>query len=188
MIKIFNDKTQLIECKINITGDNFSKVIPRLILKGDNNLKNIIIEGKIDGDNKLNFSIPPINEFTNGTAFIEVIADNMYFSPWSSDFKVEKCLQLENVIVKPTVESKPKIEVIVEEKTDKIRKPNYLKEIFSQFQLEYESLNSDKKKALLKEIKKLKISDSTQKIVNKNSNYFNNKPRIYQQIVEYKLN
>jgi hypothetical protein len=51
---------------------------------------------------------------------LEVIADDVYFEPWSSDFNVKTNKKV-NVVVSEQVEDKPKLRVQVVEQEEEVR-------------------------------------------------------------------
>jgi hypothetical protein len=53
---------------------------------------------------------------------LEVIADDVYFEPWSSDFNVKTNKKV-NVVVAEQVEDKPKVNVVVAEQNEEPVKP-----------------------------------------------------------------
>ena len=61
-------------------------------------------------------------EGTKGNMRLEVIADDVYFEPWSSDFNVKTNKKV-NVVVAEQVEDKPKVNVIVAEQKEEPVKP-----------------------------------------------------------------
>lgn len=87
--KIYIDKSELFEAQIQITGANVSKTRCRLIFETDE--MNMFFNGILD-NNKCSVKIPKmdsiLDEGTTGKIKLEVIADDSYFEPWSSNFEV----------------------------------------------------------------------------------------------------
>jgi hypothetical protein len=53
-------------------------------------------------------------EGKKGNMYLEVIADDVYFEPWNSDFVVEQDKKI-SVVVNEQIETRPKLSVIVNE-------------------------------------------------------------------------
>jgi hypothetical protein len=116
MYKLFTDKTELFECQIQLEGASLKNSQARLIIESPE--VSLLFQGKID--NLGNCQIPIkklkglLDESTEGKIKLEVIAEDTYFTPWSSDFKVAASKQV-------TVEVKHQDAQLISESTPKIQ-------------------------------------------------------------------
>ena len=97
MYRLFIDKTEVFECQIQLEGASLKDSQARLIIESPE--VSLLFQGKID--NLGNCQIPIkklkglLDESTEGKIKLEVIAEDTYFTPWSSDFKVNQEVNLE---------------------------------------------------------------------------------------------
>ena len=124
VFEIFSDKTKEFQCKVRVEGAALNKTKARMVLESDQH--NLIYEGTIDGKGWCTIHITPTRELfvegAVGKAKLEVIAEDTYFIPWESDFKVksEKKVTVEVLQSEaPKLSDKPKVTV-----TQKINKMN----------------------------------------------------------------
>lgn len=91
MYKLFTDKAELFECDIKIEGTSLSNSKARLVI--ETNEYSILFNGNIDKSGKCEIPIKKlrglIDENSQGTIKLEVIAEDTYFTPWESDFQVQ---------------------------------------------------------------------------------------------------
>ena len=135
--KVYTDKQENFICEINLTGASLTNAQSRIIVSSD--VVNIMFEGNVDSSGKCTVPIKKLQgllpEGTTGDIKLEVIADDTYFQPWSSNFIVEASkkitVEVKSQSQKVIEESKPKMKVIVE--TDKkTHVVNILREIKKQ--------------------------------------------------------
>ena len=92
MYKLFTDKTELFECDINISGASLSKTSARLVVETPE--LNLLFKGEVDSKGKCVVPIKKlrglIDESSQGSIKLEVIAEDTYFIPWESEFSVEQ--------------------------------------------------------------------------------------------------
>lgn len=117
MYKLYTDKQEIFECDIKLEGASLNSSVARLIIETDNLA--LLFKGTINNNGKCTIPIKKLkgllNESDQGSIKLEVIAEDTYFTPWESNFKVDasKKVQVEvksqqgNTIV----ESKPSIKV-----------------------------------------------------------------------------
>ena len=107
--KLYTDKQEVFECNIFLEGASLTKATSRIIVETQD-LK-LMFEGTIDKDGNCKVPIKKlrglVNEDTKGTMKLEVIAEDTYFLPWESDFKVDTAKKIK-VEVKGQSETKPK--------------------------------------------------------------------------------
>ncbi len=119
MYQLYSDKLNNFECQIQLEGCSLNDANARLIVESDDN--SLIFKGSI---NKDGYCVIPIKKLKNmvsesGVMRLEVIADDMYFSPWESEYNlvqskkvtVEVKSQTNQNIIKENV--KPKMDVKV---------------------------------------------------------------------------
>lgn len=167
MLKLFTDKKQKFICEINIQGDPYKNVTPRLVLTDSNN-KNVFFEGKLEAG-KCIIKVPALPEMSGkGKVQLELVVDTGLFIPWKSEFEINPSItkiEVKNIQIKTedintardchrlgsfsTIE-KVKEEIQPEEVKKEIQ-PKVIKEV--------------------KKVKKQKIKKSKQ-IVKKNSKLF----------------
>tara|TARA_Y100001972_G_C7635645_1_gene319123 strand:+ start:886 stop:1449 length:564 start_codon:yes stop_codon:yes gene_type:complete len=115
MYKLFTDKAELFECDVKVEGTSLSKSKARLVIETQD--YSLLFKGKISSDGKCQVPIKKLNglidESSNGQIKLEIIAEDTYFTPWESNFSVEKSKKV-TVEVK-TQEEKP---IITESKVE----------------------------------------------------------------------
>ncbi len=118
MYKLYTDKQEIFECEIQLEGTTLDKSEARLVI--ETNDMALLFKGNIDQKGKCKIPVRKLkgllNENSKGSIKLEVIADDVYFTPWESNFNVEtskkvtveiKSQQSNNVIL----EGKPKVSV-----------------------------------------------------------------------------
>ena len=128
MYKLFTDKAELFECDIKIEGASLSNSTARLVVETSD--YSLMFNGKISSDGKCKVPIKKlkglIDENNKGNIRLEVIAEDTYFTPWESTFKVEASKKVTVEVKsqqKPMLESKgPKVQVANIKETKKIKK------------------------------------------------------------------
>ena len=115
--KLYTDKQEMFECEVSVKNANLKNSIARLVVESDG--LDLVFKGKIN-DGKCTVPIRKLkgilDESTKGNIFLEVIVEDTYFKPWSSEFIVEEHTSIK-VDVKEQKESsnKPILEVKVKE-------------------------------------------------------------------------
>jgi len=91
MYKLYTDKIENFEAKIKLQGASLKKSKARLVVEADG--FDVMFKGKIDSSGKVNIPVKRlrglIDENTQGSIRLEVIAEDTYFIPWESKFTVE---------------------------------------------------------------------------------------------------
>ena len=135
---LFTDKPNKFNCNIEIEGTSLAKSKVRLVVETDE--MTYMFNGSIENTGLCEVNIPKTKNFlsegTKGNMRLEVIADDVYFEPWSSDFSV-KTQKKVNVIVQEQVEDKPKLKVQVFEQEQVVEKNEVVVE-----NKKYENLNN----------------------------------------------
>ena len=91
MYKLYTDKSELFECDIKIDGASLSDSTVRLVV--ETNDYSLMFNGKISKEGKCEIPIRKlkglIEESSTVNIRLEVIAEDTYFTPWRSDFKID---------------------------------------------------------------------------------------------------
>jgi hypothetical protein len=117
---LYTDKPNKFNCNIQIEGTSLAKSKVRLVIETDE--MSYMFNGAIENTGVCEVIIPKTKHFlpegTKGNMRLEVIADDVYFEPWSSDFGVKTNKKV-NVVVSEQEEEKPKltVEVFQQEET-----------------------------------------------------------------------
>ena len=161
MYSIFLDQPKNFECKIQLEGASLASSKARLVLETQDGL-NFIFKGSISNDGKVTIPIKKLknilSEEQKGDLTLEVIADDVYFTPWTSKFetivskKVTAVVQ-ESIAPEP---SKPRVSVTIDST------PNHLNNIL-------EKLTNNK-------INIFNISDNKKRINNIINEYISQNP------------
>ena len=122
---LYTDKPNKFNCNIEIEGTSLAKSQVRLVVETDE--MSYMFKGRIENNGLCEVNIPKTKHFlpegSNGNMRLEVIADDVYFEPWSSDFSVKTNKKV-NVVVAEQVEEKPKMRVqVVEQEETVVEKP-----------------------------------------------------------------
>ena len=122
---LYTDKQNKFSCNIEIEGTSLSKSKVRLVVETDE--MSYMFNGSVENTGICEVNIPKTKNFlpegTIGNMRLEVIADDVYFEPWSSDFNVKTNKKV-NVVVQEQVEEKPKMRVQVIEQVEEKPKVN----------------------------------------------------------------
>lgn len=116
MYTLFTDKTELFECNIKLEGASLKNSQARLIIESED--INLLFKGQITPEGKCIIPIKKLKGLlegnTKGKIKLEVIAEDTYFTPWTSEFIVEASKKL-------TVEVKSQMADIITESAPKVQ-------------------------------------------------------------------
>ena len=124
--KLYTDKANKFNCNIEVEGTSLAKSQVRLVIESDD--MSYMFKGSIQSNGECEVTIPKTKTFlpegTIGNMRLEVIADDVYFEPWSSDFSVATNKKV-TVQIAEQEEEKPRMKVqVVEQKIEpKVEKP-----------------------------------------------------------------
>jgi hypothetical protein len=124
--KLYTDKANKFNCNIEVEGTSLAKSQVRLVI--ESNDMSYMFKGSIQSNGECEVTIPKTKNFlpegTVGNMRLEVIADDVYFEPWASDFSVATNKKV-TVQIAEQEEEKPKMKVqVVEQKEEpKVSKP-----------------------------------------------------------------
>ena len=112
MFKLYTDKINTFKCKVTLEGASESTALARLVIEGQSH--NLMFDGKIkDGICEVNIGkFKNFGEFKDkGNIKLEVIADDVYFTPWKSDYIIEQSKNVFVEMIEEKTSSKPLVEV-----------------------------------------------------------------------------
>ena len=116
MYKLYTDKIENFEAKIKLEGASLKKSKARLVVEADG--FDVMFKGTISDSGNVKIPVKRlkglIDESTKGSIRLEVIAEDTYFVPWESEFKVEASKKV-------TVEVKSQNKKIVKESKSTVR-------------------------------------------------------------------
>ena len=130
MYTLYSDKNNLFECDIQLEGASLSQAFARVIIEGKN--LNLIFNGDISNEGNCRINLPKLNMLKEGGEMkLEVIADEMYFNPWNSDFELKKSKSVTVEVKQPSdqiiKENRAKVNVKVNNYTTKVNKLSKVK-------------------------------------------------------------
>ena len=112
---LYTDKPNKFNCNIQIEGTSLAKSKVRLVIETDE--MSYMFNGAIENTGVCEVIIPKTKNFlpegTKGNMRLEVIADDVYFEPWSSDFGVKTNKKVNVVVSEQQEEDKPRLTVEV---------------------------------------------------------------------------
>ncbi len=117
--KLYSDKTNKFSCNVELKGASLNKSKARVIIESTD--FSYVFNGTIDSKGKCEILIPKtksfLSESTEGKMKLEIIADDVFFEPWSSDFIVKNAKNIK-VAVNEQKEPETEIKVIVQEQKE----------------------------------------------------------------------
>ena len=125
MYKLYTDKQENFECKLQLEGASLKKAFARIILESDD--MNLVFKGTIDTNGKCSIPIKKMNglldESTKGAMKLEVVAEDVYFQPWQSEFIVETAKKLSVEVISQSNETSSKPQITISEVNKNLPKP-----------------------------------------------------------------
>jgi hypothetical protein len=110
--KLYTDKVNKFQCSIQVEGTSLEKSQARVILEINEEMA-YLFKGKIFENGVCEFELPKLkgilNEGDKGLLKLEVIADDVHFEPWNSEFVVGADKKVNVVVQEQAVSDKPKI-------------------------------------------------------------------------------
>ena len=149
MYTLYSDKNNIFECDIQLEGASITQAFARVIVEGNN--LNLVFNGDITSEGNCRIEMPKLNMLKEGGEMkLEVIADDMYFNPWNSDFELKKSKSVTVEVKQPTdkviKENKATVKVNVPKETKPKRRVSKPKKTLK----ESNFTKQDLKKLLLK--------------------------------------
>lgn len=113
--KLFLDKNNLFECDIQLQGASIKNSFARIIIEGKSH--SYIFNGEIDQNGHCSVEMNKLKEiFENnetGSIKLEVVADDVYFNPWSDSFQTDLSKKIDVIVKEQEEPVKPSISVSV---------------------------------------------------------------------------
>lgn len=113
MYKLWTDKQELFEAKIQLSGATFQNTKCRLVIESDT--LNLMFNGEVSDSGKVTIPVTKmksiLDEGTEGMIRLEVIADDTLCTPWESNFQVDTAKKIDVSIVEQQPDTTPKISV-----------------------------------------------------------------------------
>lgn len=110
--KLYTDKINKFQCSIQVEGTSLERSQARVILE-TNDQMSYLFKGKIFDNGICEFELPKLkgilNEGTIGLLKLEIIADDVHFEPWNSEFTVQADKKVNVVVQEQQVSEKPRI-------------------------------------------------------------------------------
>jgi len=130
MYTLYSDKQNIFECDIQLEGASLSQAFARVILEGND--LNLVFNGEITSDGNCRINLPKLNMLKEGGEMkLEVIADDMYFNPWNSEFDIKKSKNITVEVKQPSdkiiKENKAKVNVKINNDTPVVQKKKVIK-------------------------------------------------------------
>ena len=101
MYTLYSDKKNIFECDIQLEGASLSQAFARVIIEGDD--LNLVFNGTITKEGNCKIEMPKLKILEgSGNMKLEVIADDMYFNPWESDYELKKSKSITVEVKQPT--------------------------------------------------------------------------------------
>jgi TusA-related sulfurtransferase len=132
--KLYTDKTETFKCKIHLEGAELTEAKSRLVIESPK--FSLLFEGTIDKNGNCEVPIKKLKnvlkENDSGKMKLEVIADDTYFEPWTSDFSVDTSKKIK-VEVKEYKQqnTKPKIKITEVNKPKELNPINEISNMFN---------------------------------------------------------
>lgn len=112
MFKLYTDKNNTFKCKVTVEGASEKTAMARLIIEGESH--NLMFDGIIK-EGVCEVNIGKFKNFDNfkskGNIKLEVIADDTYFTPWSSNYTLEQSKVVTVEMIDDKASAKPLVEV-----------------------------------------------------------------------------
>ena len=130
MYTLYSDKQNIFECDIQLEGASLSQAFARVILEGKD--LNLIFNGEINSDGNCRINLPKLSMLKEGGEMkLEVIADDMYFNPWNSEFDIKKSKNITVEVKQPSdkiiKENKASVNVKINNDTPVVKKKKVIK-------------------------------------------------------------
>lgn len=113
--KLYTDKQELFECEVAVKNASLKGSFARLVVECSDGF-NFVFNGKIE-NGKCTVPIRRLkgllDESSKGNMFLEVIVEDTYFKPWTSEFIVEEHTSIKVNVNESKAPSKPIVQVKV---------------------------------------------------------------------------
>ena len=122
MYTLYSDKQNIFECDIQLEGASLSEAYARLIIESDD--INLMYNGTITSDGNCRITMPKLKGLVKegGNLNLEIIADDMYFNPWKSEYDLmtskKVTVEVKQQTKTPIIENKVKVNTTILTKSD----------------------------------------------------------------------
>ena len=171
MYTLYTDKGENFKCNIEVQGAKLSQTKARLVIESKGH--SILFEGKVDGNGECIVPIVKLKDILEegeqGEMRLEVIAEDTFFSPWKSEYKVKTNKKV-TVEVKESenntlTETKVK-KVTVKEVSQKPTIVENIHTVISERKLPRKVLNENNLRLIVKSyIKKYNLNDNPELVL-----------------------
>ena len=127
MYTLYSDKNNVFECDIQLEGASLSQAYARLIIESDE--INLMYNGTITSDGNCIIAMPKLKGLIKegGNLNLEIIADDMYFNPWKSEYDLmaskKVTVEVKQQTKTPIIENKARAKVrVINEKPKRLKK------------------------------------------------------------------
>lgn len=109
MLRLYKNKSQSFQCRLEIDGSRYTKAKPRLIFYPDSDSRNLMFEGTLKNNNCTVLLTPNVDITNHGKVVLEVVVDDStLFSPWSSTYEIiVEQAKIENNSIQLKMDSSP---------------------------------------------------------------------------------
>ena len=115
--KLYLDKNNLFECDIQLQGASIKNSFARIILETKD--YSYVFKGEIDQNGHCSVEMNKLKDLfesdQTGSMSLEVVADDVYFSPWSDTYQTDLSKKIDVVVKEQEEPSKPMISVSVKQ-------------------------------------------------------------------------
>ena len=115
--KLYLDKNNLFECDIQLQGASIKNSFARVIL--ESNDYSYVFNGEIDQYGHCSVEMNKLKNIfesnETGSIKLEVVADDVYFSPWSDTYQTDLSKKIDVVVKEQEEPTKPMISVSVKQ-------------------------------------------------------------------------
>lgn len=120
--KLYLDKSNTFQCKLELEGASSENAHARLILEGRG--RKFLFEGVVTGGGECQIDLERLGDLfkegDSGKMRLEVIADDVFFTPWESQFQTDLSRKVRvEVVSQPETPKKPRVSVNVLTPTQK---------------------------------------------------------------------
>ena len=117
--KLYADKNNKFSCNVELKGASLKNSKARVVIESKD--MNYVFNGTIDTKGKCEILIPKTKSFLSeneiGKMKLEIIAEDVFFEPWSSDFIVRNAKTIQ-VSINEQKEIEPEMKVVVQEQKE----------------------------------------------------------------------
>jgi len=115
--RLYLDKNNLFECDIQLQGASIKNSFARIILESKDH--SYVFKGEIDQNGHCSVEMNKLKDLfesdETGSISLEVVADDVYFSPWSDTYQTDLSKKIDVVVKEQEEPVKPMISVSVKQ-------------------------------------------------------------------------